>query len=296
MSEWTRKGRATAIALAHAGRSGLPSVARTARERADRRFQRVVDDLEESLAQAGFRARVLRRAGEFDSPAWPNDDVLVLVEIATIYHWPHHLDTLLDICRPALGDRIGFLLAPLRDGRLVACRGVRAFARSAYPTDEVNDWPDLPTPLLDYRLDKTFRMVADSLFEASGILASLDGSELHEEEAAALDEALARAESANEYIAELLRDHQELLAEIMGLIVDFHQQLGDEFSTIQRGERIERPLAASLIDGVNGEPDDRFVAYVFGSATSLEWDVDPDGVFECMELAGQELGDDKQAD
>lgn len=62
------------------------------------------------------------------------------------------------------------------------------------------------------------------------------------------------------------------------------------------GLTVERPLAGSLIDGVNGEPDDRFVAYLFGSATSLEWDVDPDGVFERMELASQELGDDEQAD
>lgn len=293
LSERTNGNREAARTLARAGRGGLPAAAQLARERAGRRIQRVADKLEAMLARADFPAHVLRRPGEPDSPVWPNDDVLVLVEVPTILHWQQALEALLAICRPALHDRIGFLLAPVRDGHVAASHGVKAFEQSAYPSDEVPAWPALPLPLLEERLGDTVRRALGGLHEASGIFASLRRDELHDEETATLERAVERMRAAIDEVADLAesRDDQQL-AEIHGVLVELDDQVEEEAAALARGEPVERPLAASLIDGLHGEPDELFLAQAGIVAASLEWDVDPPGAYERLERASQDLGRD----
>lgn len=296
LSEHASGNRETAFALTRAGRKGLSAAGQLARERAGLRIQRVADDLEATLAGAGFPARVVRRPGKPDSAAWPNDDVLVLVEVPTIRHWQETLETLLGICRPALRDRIGFLLAPVRDGRVVASFGVIAFEQSEYPSDEVPTWPDLPLPLLDERLAETARRAFVGLIEASGILASLRRDELHDDEIAALEDAVTRTRVAIDEIADLAEQRDdELLVEIHDVLVEFGQRLDDEADALTSGEDVERSLAASQIGALNGEHDEVFLAQVGITVASVEWDLEPEGVRERLERASEEFGEDEEA-
>jgi len=294
-SERTRsRGRAAEVAFANAGRRGLRGVAHLARKRADGRLQRVIDDLEKDLANIGFPARVARQDGDFGSFAWPNDEVLVLVDVPTIYHWLLSIEQLLAVCRPALRDRIGFYLAPVRDGRIVASYGLHAFEDSAYPTEAVTIWPQLPLPLLDERLVRLVGRTFAGLDEASGILASLRRGDLHDDEAAALEQAISSARSATDEIASLVEGPDELLVAVERDLVEFHQQLDDELDASVRGTPVDRPFVVSAIDGVNGKPDETFNARAEIVAASAEWDVDPVDVFARIESAMQDLGSEPE--
>jgi len=296
LSERDSGNREAASALARAGRNGLPKAAHLARQRAANRIQRIADELEATLGSAGFPARVLRRPGETDSPVWPNNDVLVLVEVSTILHWQHGLETVLAICRPALRNRISFLLAPVRDGHIAASYGVKAFEQSAYPSDEVRTWPTLPLPLLNERLGSAVGRALWGLREASGILASLRRDELHDEETAALEQAVDRARVAMEEVPSLAEEHDEVLVEVHDALMEYSERLKDEADALRRGERVERTLAASLISGLNGEPDELLIDQAGVVAMSLEWDVNPAGVCERIERASEELGKDRRTD
>jgi hypothetical protein len=106
-------------------RDNLPSQTEIACYRARERMQNVADQLERRLADASFSGRVLHCEGGANSFRWPSDEFLVLVELPTIYDWHRNLEALVNICKPPLQDRIGFLIAPIRDGRIVASLGVK---------------------------------------------------------------------------------------------------------------------------------------------------------------------------
>jgi hypothetical protein len=274
LSERANGNRETTNALTRAGRKGLSAAGQLARERDGLRIQRVADNLEATLAGAGFPARVVRRPGKPDSAAWPNDDVLVLVEVPTIRHWQENLETLLDICRPALRDRIGF-------------------EQSEYPSEEVFTWPDLPLPLLDERLEETVRDALGGLIEASGILASLRRDELHNEETVALEQAVTRTRAAIDEIAGLADQRDdELLAEVYDMLVEFGRRFDDEADALTRGEHVDRSLAASQIGALNGVHDEVFLAQAGITVASIEWDVSPADALERLEQASQEFGEE----
>ena len=192
VAEAARGNQPGLVALRAAGKRGVSAAARVARQRAETRMQTTASRVEQELAKAGFAATVRRRAGEPQSHCWPSDDFLVLVEMPTIFAWQQNLEGLADLCRPLLEDRIGFLMAPVRDGRVVASFGVNVLTNVFPAVDNVRDWPELP--LLDERLGELLGHCLAGLDEASSIMASLTSGFLHDDEAVALEAAfVARA-------------------------------------------------------------------------------------------------------
>jgi hypothetical protein len=277
--------RVAQVALAAVGKSGLSAAANVARRRAADRMRRIADQLEQTLADAGFTARVLHREGEPDSYRWPNDDFLILVDVPSIYDWQRNLEALVALCRPTLKDRIGFLIAPVRDGRVVASFGVKVID-NVFPDDSVRNWPELPLPLLNEQLGDTVRRGLAGLHEASAIIASVRGDEVHDDEVTVLEAAVARARDALQHVADLAGEsNDQLLAEVGATLLDLSQRVQDEAAALAHGQPIDRSLAASLLAGLNGHGDDVFFAHVGTVAACVEWDVAPDGAWARVEQA-----------
>jgi hypothetical protein len=194
VAEAARGERTALVALRAAGKGGVTAAARVARQRAETRMQATANRVEQEFGNAGFAATVRRHAGEPQSHRWPSDDFLVLVEVPTIFAWQQSVERLADLCRPLLEDRVGFLMAPVRDGRVVASFGVKVLSNMFPAFEEVGEWPELP--LLDERLGRLVRRGFAGVDEASSIIASLASDVLHDEEAAALEAAFARAREA----------------------------------------------------------------------------------------------------
>jgi hypothetical protein len=283
------RGNQPGLVALRAGKRGISAAARVARQRAETRMQATASRMEQELAKAGFAATVRRRAGEPQSHIWPSDDFLILVEVPTIFAWQQNLEGLVDLCRPLLEDRIGFLMAPVRDGRVVTSFGVIVLTNVFPAADKVRDWPELP--LLDERLGELLGQVFAGLDEASSILASLTGDILHDDEATALEAAFARAREALEELDGLITaNSDQLLLEVETTLVEIFHSVEDELKAVADGNPVAHGVAATMIDSINGNPDDDFVARIVTAAACVEWDVDANGawdrVSEALELPG----------
>ncbi len=279
VAEAARGGRPALVALRVAGKGGVTAAARVARQRADARMQATANRVERELAKAGFAATVRRGAGEPQSHRWPSDDFLVLVEVPTIFAWQRSIERLADLCRPLLEDRVGFLMAPVRDGRVVASFGVNVLSNVFPAAEEVGGWPELP--LLDERLGELVRQGFAGVDEASSIVASLTGDVLHDDEAAVLEAAFARARETLQELDRLSSANgDQLLLEVEATLVEAFRAVEDELKAVADGNPVARGVAVTMIDGINGNPDDDFVARIVTAAACVEWDVDADGAWD----------------
>jgi hypothetical protein len=278
VSERATNGAGAAVVVA--GKKGLSSGAAAARRHAEVRARVVLDRVERSLVAAGFGASVLRREGEPTAHAWPSEELLILVNVASVVDWLLRVQQIADLCRQQLPDHISFLMAPVRGGRVVASYGVKVIS-NVLPDDSVKTWPDLD--LLDEALGDTVRRGVSGLIEASGIVASVRGDEIHDTEMAAVDAAALRARETCEHLATQHEDDQ-LLREVFGGFTELAQKVEDEASAVRDSRRVKHSVAASIIAGMRGEENELFATMLGLFAACAEWDVDPIDAWTRFEL------------
>ena len=281
-------------ALAAAGQGGLSASADAARLRADARMQMVTGQLEEVLTRAGSSARVLRRPGEPDSGQWPDDDFLILVDVPTIYHWPNEIERLADLCRPLLSDRTGFLMAPVREGKIIASSGVKVVI-DIFPDKSVGDWSGLP--LLEENLSDAFRDGLAGLCEASGVVTSARRAELHNAEVAALQGGFRRARQALQHVRDLASERDDrLLTEVHSTLAELIQRVEDEAADLADGRPVHRGVAASVLTGLHGDSNEVSVALFVIMGACIEWDAAPAGAWDRAEQVLEQMGAPKERD
>ncbi len=274
------------VALRAGGRNRLNIAANIARDRTATRMQTIADQLEHALAKKGVRARVVHCEREGDLDRWPNDDFLVLIEVSTIYDWHRNLEGLADACKSPLKDRAGFLMAPIRNRYIVASGGVHVI-NDIFPGDQsIRDWPNLPLPILDEQCGDTARRGLAGLNEASGIIASVRGNEMHPEEAAALEDAITRAHSALHEIEELADNHDsQLLTEVRDTLQAMSRRVNDEATALINGQPTEQTIAASALARMSGRSDDVSNAQAGVAVACVEWDAEPENAWTRIEEA-----------
>jgi hypothetical protein len=274
------------VALRASGKNRLNIAANIARDRTAMRMQAIADQLEHTLAEKGVRARAVRCEREGDLDRWPNDDFLVLIEVSTIYDWHRNLDDLANICKPPLKDRAGFLMAPIRNRHIVASGGVHVI-NDIFPGDQsIRDWPSRPLPLLDEQLGDTARQCLAGLNEASGIIASVRGNEMHAEEVAALENAITRARGSLHEIEQLADNHDsQLLTEVRDTLQAMSRRVNDEATALMSGQPTEQPIAASVLTRLTGRSDDVSNAQAGVVVACVEWDAEPDNAWTRIEQA-----------
>lgn len=287
MSEEANRADRRAAAIA-AGRKGLASAAAVARRRADARAQAVLDQLERALVAADVSAQVVHRNRDRTTDAWITNDLLVLVEVPSVVDWLQRCEHIADLCRRYLPDRISFRMAPVRCGRVVASYGVQVVT-TVFPDDSVKTWPGLN--LLEETLGDSVRRGFSGLCEASSIVASIRGDQLHDLEVEALDAAALRARETHEHLTRLTAQHEtdQLLHEMLNTFTAFAQTVEDEATALREGNQVERSLAALCITGINGDTNEVIAALTATLAACAEWDVDPIDAWErFLESAGNE--------
>jgi hypothetical protein len=269
------------IARKASGRNRLAIASHVARDRAAARMQHVAAGLEQTLADTGFSARVLHCELENGPYCWPSDDFLVLVEMPTLVVWRQSIETLAGLCRPALQDRIGFQIAPIRNGKTVSSFAAKVFEERSFPDTSVSDWPELPFPLLDEPLGDVAREALGGLNDASAIVGSVRRDEMHPEELAALESAHKRAHNALNDIEQVTAGHDDqLLAEVQATLGKLAKLVDTEIATVGSGGRVDRSMAASMLAALKGgDRDDIFFAQAGMLVACAEWDVEPAGAW-----------------
>jgi hypothetical protein len=275
LAERTYGNRTSAVALSKARKKGLIGAANVARRRAGARMDRVSDAAVKALGEAGYEARVIRREGEPESHRWPSDEFLVLLEIESIYSWQRQLPKIVELCRPLLKDHLGFVMAPVRQEQIVSSFAVKVII-NIFPDDTVRQWPNLPLSLLDERVTAECRRCLDALTEISGVVASIRGSEVHDEEVAVLDAAMEQANKTLRFFHEIVEEtNHPLLGEIEGTLSELAQQVENEAAALAAGAPVTNGVAASIITGLKGETNDIFGTYIGLITACVEYDVDP---------------------
>jgi hypothetical protein len=284
--ERVRGDQVAAAALAAAGRKGLSASADVARRAANTRMQMVTRQLEQVLSRAGFSAQVQRRPGEPDSGQWPDDDFLILVDVPTIYHWPNEVARSAALCRPVLSDRVCFLMAPVREAKVVASCGVKV-VRDIFPDESVRDWPGLP--LLKETLTDAIREGLAGLCEASGVIASMRRAELHNDEAAAIQTGFRRARQALERVSDLANGHDDrVVTETQSKLAGLIERVEYEAASLADGQPSDRGFAASLLAGMRGDSDEAYLYQYVIVGACIEWDTAPDGAWDRTKQALEE--------
>jgi len=284
------RGERAAAAVRAAGRRGLAGAARVARRRADARMQAMTGRVEEELGKVGVPATVRRRPAAPQSHSWPSDAVLVLVEVPTIFVWLERVGEFADLCRPLLEDRVSFLMAPVRDGLVVASYGVDVITGVFPAAEKVLGWD---VPLLDERLGDLVRRGFAGVDEASSIVASLAGDVIHDDEAAALRAASGRANEAYEELDALPgTTNGQLLIEVEATLVGAIRAFDAELDAAAAGAPVARSIAATMIDGLNGVHSDEFLARIAAAAACAEWDANADGAWDRVRDGLELPGDD----
>jgi hypothetical protein len=290
LAESAARGKPAELALRTAAKRArqapLAAAARAARERAEARMRTLAVRLEARLEKRGWHAHVVRRSGPSDASRWPSDDFLIVVEVGTIFVWQRQIEQLAELCRPLLSDRISFLMVPARQGRAVSSCGVEVII-DIFPTDKVNQWSELlPLPLLDEQAGDNLRRGLDGVQEASAILASVRGSEVHDDEVEVLKAAVARAHAAVDYFDRLAAETDDpLIREVEGILLELLGAVEGEAEALANGSPVARSVAASLIRGLQGDGDEAFVAQVLAAAACVEWDAEPTGACQRVEQA-----------
>jgi hypothetical protein len=267
--------RVSAVALKNARKGGLAAAAQVARKRAAARMQTRATTLVRRLADAGYSARVVGRDGEPESHRWPSDDFLILVDMRSIFAWQREGDGLIERCRPLLDDRVGFYMAPVRNGKIVASFALKVFD-NAFPAEEVRDWPDLPLALVDETLYQECAAGLGALVEVSGVIASAQGSEVHDDEGAVVEAASKRAGQTLRYLEDLLVETGDpVVKEVGASFLELADTVEAEAAALAAGRPVERGVAASVVHGFKGDRDDVFATYVGVLSCCIEWDIDP---------------------
>lgn len=273
------------VALRASGNRRLAVAADIARDRAKARMSAIADNLHHTLVENGFKSRAVHyETGDMNR--WPSDDFLILVELPIIFDWHRNLEALANICKPPLEGQGGFFMAPVREGRIVASAGVHV-VNDVFPDHQsIRDWPTPPLPLLDEQLGDTVKHALAGLNEASGIIASVHRTEMHSDEVAALESALARARDSLGEIQQLANTHDsQLLREVQNDLQVLDQRVTDEVTALAHGHAANPSIAASMLAGLNGNRDAVFDVQCGVQIACVEWDVEPSGAWTRVEQA-----------
>jgi hypothetical protein len=209
----------------------------------------------------------------------------VLIVVDSIYNWQSVLAETVDICRPLLKDQISFFVAPVRLERIVSSFAVKVIT-NIFPDDTVREWPNLPLAVLDERVTTECRRGLEALTEISGIIASVRGNELHDEEAAALKAALQQVNETLRFFDELIEEtNHPLIAEISGALLELDRQVEDEAAAVEAGTPVAHGFAASVISGLRGEANDIFSTYIGMITACVDYDIDPSSAWDRFQEA-----------
>ena len=272
------------VLRATSGGGSLRRAAEVARRRVAARLRTLRQDIRGDLSRNGHQCQVISRASELDSPYWPQDELLVLVEVETILAWGPALDDLVAIVSPRLTNSPPFLMAPVRDERIVGSCAVRVIGGNPHPAvHDLGSWPELPSPLLAETAREMYTAAVDSLADISAILAALrptsdaTGVQVHDHEFDQLQATRDRASESFErfraFVAE--HPHDELLAEAEEVLIAFAESVEDESDARNEGGPPWTGLACELLNGLDGSESDLWTTHLGAVALLIEWDIDP---------------------
>jgi len=264
----------------------LDACAGRARRLFDARIGRQIGQLVRELRHRGYDVTVAQRANaNWDPSTWPPVELAVLVPIDSVGpSWPASATDVAETARTQMGLAVGILVAPVRDGKVVASEAARKIADLFPAPGELKAWEaDLPLPLLNEERLLAFGALVGAIVERSALLRlSSNGRTTLEAERRTVSEVEAGISNAVAAFAESLSGVDPSLAvEIFGFIRELLAKLEQERAAVAQGGRVDQSVASEFTSAVaRSSPSPLYNRFALLAWALIESSVAPDGAFD----------------
>lgn len=278
--------------IASQGRTApLRRAADHVRKSVEQRLAQQSRRIEQQLATLGFPTTLVRRPSAIDSPYWPQSEALLISETPSIHEWYADLEQIVQTVRPQLDGEPPFFVLPAREGVVCSSFAVHVIGDKIFPAlDSLGDCSNIGLPTLQENACLIYRRCVGAITEASAIVgafrppptAETHGVLMHEVERRALESAVTRVQEALKDFTELRERYldDELLLEALELLTDLGAVAELEAEARNGGGPPWRGFAAEVINGMRGEPSDRYLLQFNVTIALTEWDIEPTGALD----------------
>jgi hypothetical protein len=272
--------------------NSLPRCASIAQERADQRLDKTLQLLTDKLSEKGIAARIVRRQpAKRSGLVWPFDEVILLVDLESVVDWSivqaHLVAARIELIEPVRTVSA----APVRDDRVITSLA-GSMQSQFYPTpDSLAGWtPDEPLSLLAENASSEYWQAVESLVEMSAVLGGASDGQLHQMELAVVRDV---AEKFNQLCGHLQalssRDESGLLDESIEFLSGLADQVQEQLEAFKAGHNSPPKLALAFLAPMKNQVNETVNTAGLIRLALLEYDVEPDGAKERVNLAIQRL-------
>ena len=244
--------------------NGVRTAARHCRERAERRFERRLRELERALGGQGWSAKCHSRPiNEDDSPYWPAREVAILIEIEDLAEqWIPNLEEFLSLGATLLKNDWPFRAVPIMNGQILPSM---ALLPSSYmplrDQDFAHHWSNfIDQPMHSSDLLDAFETAADACVRISAIVRCRGVENFHPEENEVLSTAFDTFKSNRETIVNAAeRPETDHFALALDYLDRTWARLLDEIDAVKAGRAIEEPVCMTPHLAIAGEQNEQVV-------------------------------------
>ena len=254
------------VKTARRARAGnaVRAAARHCRERAERRFEHRLRELEKAFASQGWIAKCHSRPiNEVDSPYCPAREVAILLKIDDLAEqWIPNLEEFLSLGAKHLENDWPFRTVPVLNGQILPSM---ALLPSSYvPLRDVDfalEWSDfIDQPMHSSNLLDTFEVAVEACVRISAIVRCRGVEDFHREENEVLSIAFDAFQSNRKIIANAVdRTETEHFAVALTYLDQTWARLVDEIDAVKAGRAIEEPVCMTPHRAIAGEQNEHVV-------------------------------------
>ena len=255
--------------------NAVRTAARYSRQRAIRRFEIRLRELETQLASRGWKVRCLSRTTEeLDSPYWPAREVVLMVEVDDLAdQWLPILEELLSIAVQHFDNDWPFSVVPVMNGQVLSALATVPTSFMPLPDqDFTQKWTGLlDQPVFSSKLMKSFEEALDASQQISAIINARGIQDLLPDEEAILSRALDMFKARRVEIESAVNQTEtEHFAIALDCLDRSWTHLGDEFNALKSGQTVETPLCMAPHHAIASQLGDDLVEFAVSRLALLQ--------------------------
>ncbi len=266
--------------------SALDACAGRAHRLFDARIGRQMGHLVRELRHRGYDVMVAQGTiANRDPSTWPPVELAVLVRIDSLGpRWQAIAADVVERAGTQMGLAVSILVAPVRDGKVVASEAARKIPDLFPAPGELKGWgADLPLPLLNEERALAFAALVGAIVQRSALLRlSSNGRATLDAERRAVSEVEAGISDAETAFAESLSGvDPSLAAEVVGFLKELLAKLEQEGAAVSQGGRVNQSVASEFTSAVaRSSPSPLYNMFTLLAWALIESSVAPDGAID----------------
>ena len=221
------------------------------------RFTSILLKIEQELKEFGIVAECVTRPGEkHNSPFWPNRDVAIIIDLASLEQDGTHIEQALEVGNQNLSEGLKCCVVPTVNRKVIK-RAVmeRALGMNIPISDFAEKWnghisASIPSDLLTC----LFEDASSACISLSSITSCCGLNDYHDEETDLLDKLIIQFKVSRDRLTEVATETKNaIIEECCNYLDEMWNRWIDEREAIKAGQITDRPLCEDAYLSLNGE-------------------------------------------